>query len=88
MRKKKYLGYSAAVAALALGGIAIGQAAEASVYRYTVIGKTSSTYARGAQIGACQITTDGGTCTVSQGKTATRSIQLSLGASRAEVSGG
>lgn len=65
------------------------QAAEAAVYRYKVISKTSTSYVTGPKvIGSCKVTSTGGSCSISRGKTATRTIQVSLGASRSAVSAG
>lgn len=65
------------------------QAAEAAVYRYKVISKSSTADVTGPKvIASCKVTTTGGKCAISSGKTATRTIQLSLGASRGDVSAG
>ncbi|WP_156761381.1 hypothetical protein [Microbacterium karelineae] len=42
---------------------------------------------RSRVIGYCKIGTDGGKCTISKGETATRTINVALGASRGLVSG-
>ena len=65
------------------------QAADAAVYRYKVISKSSVSYVSGSKvIGSCKVTSTGGRCAISSGRTATRTIQVSLGASRSDVSAG
>lgn len=80
---------------LALGILCVGvftlgttQAAEAAVYRYNVISKSSQSSYTGAVFASCKITSAGGTCTITTGKSVTRTIAVSLGASRAEVAVG
>lgn len=62
------------------------QAADAASYRYNVINKTSQKNYTGAVFASCKITSTGGTCTITTGKTVTRTIGVTLGASRSEVS--
>ncbi|WP_334148010.1 hypothetical protein [Microbacterium sp.] len=83
-------GLLAVVGALCIGAFTLGatQAAEAAVYRYNVLNVTSSSNFIGGVIASCTITTGGGTCVITKGKTATRNIELSVGASRADVSAG
>jgi hypothetical protein len=64
------------------------QAADAATYRYNVINKTSQSNYTGAAFASCKITSTGGTCTITTGKTVTRTIGVSLGASRSDVSVG
>jgi len=58
-------------------------------YTYTVRDKklANSNYVnKGQRIGDCTIETKGGTCTISSGMSATRPVQLALGASRDNIS--
>lgn len=58
-------------------------------YTYTVRDKklANSNYVnKGQRIGDCTIETKGGTCTISSGMSATRTVQLALGASRDNIS--
>lgn len=50
-----------------------------------LINKTATQNQRGTVIGSCTITSNGGTCTISSGRTATRTIQVDLGLDRAGV---
>jgi hypothetical protein len=60
----------------------------AAVYRYNVLNVMTKSNAVGGVIANCKITTSGGVCTITRGKTATRTIEVSLGATRVEVSAG
>jgi len=80
---------------LAIGLLCVGvftfgttQSADAASYRYVVINKSAQSNTTGPVFASCQITSNVGTCTISTGKSITRTIQVSLGASRAEVSVG
>lgn len=79
-----------AIAVASVFGLTLGasQPASAAVYRYNVINKTSTTYVTGSVFASCKITTTGGYCTISRGKSVDRSIQVSLGAGREAVSAG
>lgn len=66
--------------------MATTQAADAATYRYAVINKTSQSNYTGSVFASCKITSTGGTCTITTGKTVTRTIGISLGASRSDVS--
>lgn len=80
---------------LTIGVVCVGvftmgatQAAEAAVYRYNVISKSSQSNVTGATFASCKITSAGGTCTITTGKTVARTIAVSLGASRGDVAVG
>jgi hypothetical protein len=62
--------------------------AESAALRYRVVNVSSSRNQLGGVIGSCNIRSSGGTCQISRGKTASRDIQLSLGASRGSVAAG
>lgn len=53
-----------------------------------MVDKISTANATGDVFATCKITSQGGTCTITTGKSVTRTIQLSLGASRSDVSAG
>lgn len=75
---------------MAVASVALAPAAEAAttLTRHNVISVTKKYSVTGAQFSSCQITTNGGTCSISQGKQIARTVQLSLGATRAGVSAG
>lgn len=66
--------------------LATSEPASAAVLRYKVISKTSTKNATGSVIASCKITSNGGTCSISRGKSVSRTIGVSLGVSRSEVS--
>ena len=55
--------------------------------RYEVVGVTKTSYVTGPAFASCKISTTGGTCNISSAKAVTRSVQVSLGATRGFVSG-
>lgn len=82
---EQWLAPAAASAPVADDGVVSPQAI---YYTYAVINKTKYSNALGTQIFAsCTIGTSGGTCTISKGKTVTRSIQVALGYTRSGVAG-
>lgn len=79
-----------AIAIVCAGALSLAhaQAANAAVYRYNIINKSSTANVTGAVFASCKITTTGGLCSISKGKSVTRTVQVSLGASRADVATG
>ncbi|WP_270366021.1 hypothetical protein [Microbacterium algeriense] len=73
------------VTAFTLG---VAQPASASVYRYNVISKSATLHVTGTIFASCKITTAGGSCGISKGKSFTRTVGTSLGATRADVAVG
>lgn len=68
-------------------GLLVGstQAAEAAAIRYQVFNVTSVASQVGTVFADCRVTTTGGVCTITKGRSASRDIQVSLGVSRSEV---
>lgn len=62
--------------------------ASAALFRYKVIEKSSTANVTGGVFASCKITTNGGACDIARGKSITRTIGISLGASRSVVSSG
>lgn len=80
---------SVAALSLTIASVAMAPAAEAaSITRLNVVNITTKKNVTGAQFASCKITTKGGTCSISKGKSADRTVQVSLGASRDLVSAG
>lgn len=84
----KALSFIIGVLCVAIFTIGNTQAASAASYRYVVINKSSQSNSTGSVFASCKITSNGGTCTITTGKSVTRTIQVSLGASRGDVSAG
>lgn len=77
LRKLLALAASATIALVALGAVAAP--ASASTYTsYVVLDakRISTTYTGSEIIGSCNATSPGGTCTISSGMSATRTVQL------------
>jgi hypothetical protein len=61
------------------------QTAHAVTYRYVAVNVITTSNALGGEIARCHISYDGGSCTITRGKTAERTISAQLGATRAEI---
>lgn len=83
------LGVAGTSSALILGGVSAANAAlPVRVTKNYVLNKSKqSNYTSAAAIGACVITTTGGTCGISRGKAASRTIDLTYGLTRSFVAG-
>ena len=94
MKRFSYIAAGCAAVLTAATGIVVAAPAFAanysSPYYYTnLVNKTStSNYVnRSNRLALCNVATSGTTCTISSGKTATRTIDLSFNATRAGVAG-
>lgn len=89
LRKLLALAASATIALVALGAVAAP--ASASTYTsYVVLDakRISTTYTGSEIIGSCNATSPGGTCTISSGMSATRTVQLQWNATYKQVTAG
>jgi hypothetical protein len=90
-RMSRLLAGSAALAVaggLALAGASAAEATTVVTQNYVLSKTKTANYTQtGQTIGRCSVTTSGATCTISNGKTATRTIGVALSATRSFVAG-